>query len=337
MAYKIQITIEGQTGAGTNYQVPLFVGQSSSSTGDDFHLDGLSTDFPAAKDDGGDFRFFAADETTPLDFWVESVSGSDPNQTALIWVKVSADLGTNQNIWLYFNGGEGNDSDGAATFPAFFDDFPGAALDTNKWDEMMSAGTGSIAVSSSVVTLTAQTNNGNRAIIQDSANYSFVGPGHAVRSLNNISQPTDGGQTFGFWETGNSNRAYFIGSFTGSVTSLSARSSGSTTTVTSNWTRGSYSVKEVCWRSGNIDFYDNGSAVSNSPVTTNVPSNTLGAAFQANVGTGGAAATVAADWVLIRKYQQVEPAFDSAGAIIPIGSFNAYPMMHQMLTSGGIM
>jgi hypothetical protein len=133
-AYRKKITIAGSTGAGTNYQVLLKVGESSGATGYDFHVNGHSASFPSDKNQGGDLRFTASDGTTLLDFWVESVSGTSPNRVAKVWVKVSADLGTNQDIYCYFrNPNATNVSNGDNTF-LFFDDFEGTSLDTTKWE-----------------------------------------------------------------------------------------------------------------------------------------------------------------------------------------------------------
>jgi hypothetical protein len=127
-AYRKKITIAGSTGAGTNYQVLLKVGESSGAGGYDFHLEGLSAKFPSRKNDGGDLRFTASDGTTLQDFWVESVSGTSPNRVAYVWVEVSADLGTNQDIYCYFgNPSATNASNGANTF-IFFDDFSSNTL-----------------------------------------------------------------------------------------------------------------------------------------------------------------------------------------------------------------
>lgn len=131
--YKV-ISITGEAGAGTNYQIKLEVGESAGSGGADFHLAGRTSDFPSAKDDGGDLKFTDSTGATLLDFWVEAVSGSGPNRTATIWVEVAADLGTNKDIRCYFNdSGASNLSDGDSTF-LFFDDFKAGSLDGAKWD-----------------------------------------------------------------------------------------------------------------------------------------------------------------------------------------------------------
>mgnify|MGYP002682139603 CR=1 FL=1 len=131
-SYRKKITLTGQSGAGTNYQVFLKVGESSGSTGADFHLGGHSK-FPSAKNDGGDLRFTDNDGETLLPFWVEEVSGTSPNRVAKVWVKVKDDLGSNVDIYCYYgNINASNASNGEGVFD-FFDDFDGTSLDTSKW------------------------------------------------------------------------------------------------------------------------------------------------------------------------------------------------------------
>ena len=60
--YRKQINLTGQTGAGTNYQVKLLIGESSGAAGEDFDLASHCTDFP------NDFKFTDNDETTQLDY-----------------------------------------------------------------------------------------------------------------------------------------------------------------------------------------------------------------------------------------------------------------------------
>jgi len=89
--YRKKITIQGSTGAGTNYPVTLKVGESAGATGADFHLDGKSANFPSGPNQSGDLRFTSSDGSTLLNFWVESVSGTAPNRIAKVLVNVSAD------------------------------------------------------------------------------------------------------------------------------------------------------------------------------------------------------------------------------------------------------
>lgn len=153
--YRKAVNINAGSGAGTNYQMKLYVGESAGSSGANFHVSGNANSFPSAKDTSGDIRFTASDGTTLLNFWVESVTGTTPNRTAIIWVKVTATLDSNQTIYCYYKGTTTNVSSGDNTFE-FHDDFPGTSLDTtNKWVIDWSS---TVSVSGSVLSL-AQTAN----------------------------------------------------------------------------------------------------------------------------------------------------------------------------------
>lgn len=129
------IIVTGQSGAGSNYQIKLLVGESSGSPGVNFHVESHSSDFPADKNDGGDLRFTDNDGETLLSFWVESVSGVSPNRVATIWVKVADSLDSNADIYCYYDkSGASNASNGDDTF-LLFDDFDGVqgVVDAGKW------------------------------------------------------------------------------------------------------------------------------------------------------------------------------------------------------------
>jgi len=68
--YYKTISITGSTGAGTNYQVKLKVGESSGSSGCDFHVEGHSSNFPSDINESGDLRFTDTSDNL-LDFFVE--------------------------------------------------------------------------------------------------------------------------------------------------------------------------------------------------------------------------------------------------------------------------
>jgi len=156
--YRKKITIQGRSGAGQNYVILLKIGESSGSSGCDFHLEGQSANFPSGKNDGGDLRFTASDGITLLSFWVEKVEGSSPNRTAYVWVKVSENLDNNVDIYCYFGNSEAsNYSNGDNTF-LLFDDFEGSSLDSNKW-EWRDA---SVSVSNSVLTVSENGTTGRR-------------------------------------------------------------------------------------------------------------------------------------------------------------------------------
>jgi len=88
-----------------------------------FTLDGKSAKFPSGTNDSGDIRFVDADSLNLQSFWVEKVTGTSPNRVAYVWVKVSADLGSDQYLYCFFgNPNASNASNGKDTF-LFFDDF----------------------------------------------------------------------------------------------------------------------------------------------------------------------------------------------------------------------
>ena len=110
-SYRKEITITGQSGAGTNFQVDFDIGDSA---GGDFHLEGHCTNFPQ------DIEVTDNDGTTPIDYWIEDIT-ADPLKT---WVEVADDLGTNKTIYIYYGkSGATTNSDGSATFPDLFKDF----------------------------------------------------------------------------------------------------------------------------------------------------------------------------------------------------------------------
>jgi hypothetical protein len=137
-AYRRKITISGSSGAGTNYQVLLKVGESSGATGCHFHLDGKSANFPSGPNQGGDLRFTADDGATLLDFWVEDVQGSSPNRVAKVWVKVTADLETSKDIYCYFGNPSATNVSNAVNTFIVGELFP----DTTHWTRL--AGTWSL-------------------------------------------------------------------------------------------------------------------------------------------------------------------------------------------------
>jgi len=103
-AHRKTVSITGQTGAGTNYQVDFSIGDAS---GGDFHLENHCTSFP------NDIRVTDNDQTTLLDYWVEDLT-VDP---ITMWVEVADDLGSNVDIYVYYGkSGESSASNGTNTF-----------------------------------------------------------------------------------------------------------------------------------------------------------------------------------------------------------------------------
>jgi predicted GH43/DUF377 family glycosyl hydrolase len=81
-----------------NYQKKLLVGESSNSGTNDVHCEGhvLPT--------FNDLRFTNSDGSTLLDYWIESVSGTTPNQVATVWIEFDF-LGTVATTFYMYYGG----------------------------------------------------------------------------------------------------------------------------------------------------------------------------------------------------------------------------------------
>ncbi len=112
--YRKSHTINGATGAGTNYQVRITVHrETGTDSGEDVHIEGK------CRPDFGDIRFTDDDGSTLLDYWLESYDSNN----ATFWVEVKDNLDTNQTIYIYYGHDTASSiSDGGATFP-LFDDF----------------------------------------------------------------------------------------------------------------------------------------------------------------------------------------------------------------------
>jgi len=98
--YRKPITLSRASGAVTNYQMKLLVGESSGATGEDVDCAAhVKTDF-------SDLRFTAADGTTLLDYWIESVTGTTPNQLATVWIEFGS-IGTGATTFYMYYGNAG--------------------------------------------------------------------------------------------------------------------------------------------------------------------------------------------------------------------------------------
>ena len=159
-SYRQSHNILSATGAGTNYQVSINVYSGVGvSSGNDVYLQGHCTDF------SNDINFTADDGATELKFWIEDLT-ADPIK---VWVKISADLDSNQTIYIYYGSSRTTSlADGTNTF-VLFDHFLGTTLDTTtNWN---AAGTGSNAVSGSILTITSDTGAGNGYYVSSKATY----------------------------------------------------------------------------------------------------------------------------------------------------------------------
>ncbi len=127
------VTISRASGAVVNYQMKVLVGESSGAVGEFVDCEAL------CKTDFSDLRFTAADGVTVLDYWIETVSGTSPNQLATVWVEFDA-IGTSATtFYMYYgNSGAAAVSSGVDTFISFDDFERGVDGDTvgGSWTEI---------------------------------------------------------------------------------------------------------------------------------------------------------------------------------------------------------
>ena len=294
--YRKKITIQGQSGAGTDYQVLLKVGESSGASGCDFHVEGHSANFPSDKNQSGDLRFTKSDGTTLLKFWVEKVEGTSPNRVAYCWVKIADNLDNNVDIYCYYGNSDAtNISNGDDTF-LLFDDFNGSNLDTNKWNELNS---GPLSFSNSIMSIKSDTENTSHDIYsKDTFSY-----GHCLRGRVAIKQKTcfaleNSNHTEGVLEWYDVNDNWNFGVRTGG--SLNFDSLG-------NADIGAWHVDEIIYKSGEGKLRRDG--VDKATKTSGVPT----VALPANSRSWSSTNEIQVDWIAVRKYISPEPSFSLVG------------------------
>lgn len=311
--YRKAITITGQSGAGTDFQMKLLIGESAGSSGANFNLGGNATNFPSGKGQGGDLFFTDNDGSTALSFWVESVSGSSPNRTATVWVKVADNLSSTQTIDCYYgNAGASNASSSDNTF-LLFDDFDGANLDTGKWAKQSSAG-GSVSLGSSQLTLSSASTSDY--VWVDSVNtYSIPTLSETkVDSFSPSGATYRMGQTTGVTPRGDNGNLY--SEYSADALGTSYRivgdnaSSGWSVSVTSLWSDTS-GIWSFAWPStGSQKFFVNYS----QKLTGSDSVNSLSSYHMYLGNAMSSAGSSRVDWARVRKYVSTEPSVSSVAS-----------------------
>ena len=130
--YRKSITLSRADGTVTNYQMKLLVGESSGSTGENVDCGGLC--LPTFND----IRFTTSNSTTLLDYWIESITGTTPNQLATIWIEFDSIGISATTFYMYYGNSEASAySNGNNTFPLLFDNFEwgsnGDSVTTGGW------------------------------------------------------------------------------------------------------------------------------------------------------------------------------------------------------------
>lgn len=297
--YRKAVTLSRESGVVTNYQMKLLVGESSGATGENVDCGGLCLST------FNDLRFTTSDGTTLLDYWIESVTGTTPNQLATIWVECDS-IGTSATtFYMYYGKADATSvSSGLNTFP-FFDDFNGSSLDTDKWTDL-----GGTTEADGVLVATATANNekgitGKTAFGSNYALRCRVKPTH----YNNTAylevvrfQLADNSKQYGtyFCHVNSDNNAKHLNY------SIPNKSASAISGVTAN----TYCLLDIIRNAAtNVTYKIND---GNSVAITNylTDSNMLpGILCYAN------GSTITTDWILIRNFLATEPAWGTWSAV----------------------
>jgi hypothetical protein len=313
-SYRKNHTINGATGAGTGYQIPITAhyGSGTDSGGDVYLNSNSRTDF-------GDVRFTSSDGTTLLNYWMQEVSSGN---YAIFWVKIADDLGSSVTIYIYYgNSGATTTSNGANTF-LFFDDFPGTTLDTTKWTQIR----GSVSVSSSIVTMDGSTDGQELNSVWTDGGISYAvhlrakktyvtnqrWMGIWVRDQNYTSYAYSKGFFFAYDSTSN-----YIYLSTGS--GLTTLDTGTPILSFDTW----YVIQIIV----------NGTTYSDSAHGLSATNSTYASG---HIGLGpGLQQTMYVDWIFVRKYVSPEPSNGTWGPEQTQFMINNYPYIFVLQGESG--
>lgn len=290
------ISITGQSGAGTDYQVKLEIGDSA---GGNFHLEGHCTNFPQ------DIRITDDDGTTLLDHFVEDLT-ADP---IIVQVKVNDDLGSNQDIRVYYGkSGETTASDIKNTM-LDGDDFPGSSLDTSIWDSQYC----NTAVSGGKLTISAFS-GGGRYAGGIKGKIAISPSSHIIEGK--IKQLATAGHTMlgisELWDLAATCDHENIGFFYNDTMYGWNKNDASQTLINKTGLTVIQEYKyKIANNGSNIAYTYDGTAITGSPSSTNLPNENM---YMRISGDNLHTVSTEIDWIFVRKYHDPEPAFSSAGA-----------------------
>lgn len=294
------VSITGQAGSGTDYQVELEIGDSA---GGDFHLEGHCTNFPQ------DIRITDDDGTTLLDHFVEDLT-ADP---IVVQIEVKDDLGSNQTIRVYYGkSGETTASNIDATM-VFGDDFSSGYDTVANWTTVV----GTPTVTGGVLTVLRA-----GGVNEEARSQTQVGVNHAIRARVKIDYTNSGAHItqFGFSDVttdvnhGVSGDNAFVYPLNLNFNNFNVNDGSNTGgDTTDNYDNSAYHIFDI-YRNGSTNCIyklDGTLFTAYNTIADNVPDANMGAFFKARSNDGS---QLDVDWIAIRKYNSPEPAFSSAGA-----------------------
>ncbi len=278
------------------------------------------------KSDFSDLRFTKSDGTTLLDYWIESVAGTTPNQLATVWIEFDS-IGTTDTIfYMYYGNASATAVSNASNTFVFFDHFDsGSEPNVDNWYHF--ADNGSETVSESIFTITGHASYNAWGCKQKyGTNYSFrmraKVPGDGTYGTDSgigIDDRSDDGTYVG---TGFDQARLNLGISKSWTTSREGTpySPERTDMVTD------YSIVDISRNgSSNVKFYINDSLKLTS--STYVPLDTMGFFFY----TDHASQLIYVDWVAVRKYETTEPVWGTWGGTELLTSSSTTPTISKIM------
>lgn len=303
--YCKEVTLTHASGAAANHQMKVLVGESSGAAGADVHCEGLCLS------SFNDLRFTNEDGDV-LDYFIESITGTTPNQLATVWIEFDSIGITATTFGMFFgNASAPAYSNGINTFIKF-DDFEWG----NDEDDITGNGGGitwskTVAGTSTAKIDTAQKYNGTRSL-----RLHRDGTNNALAQFAQV-PGTDYAVRF-FWRKDETSLPVF---YHGNGTKLLQFYASATEDIFDNSLDTTYNTTKDAWHAWDVTeinhatpthdlWYDGVKIKDNGGMLTNV--GVSGAiAFNNEAGTSD----IWIDCVMVRSWLAIEPAWGAWGAL----------------------
>lgn len=282
--YRKPITVSN---GSADYQTKVLVGESSGAVGEEVDCGAkCQTDFD-------DLRFTGSDGITLLDYWIESITGTTPNQLATVWVQNDATPSTTG--YMYYGKADATAVSNCGNTFIFGDDFDRADSGTvgNGWSE-----TGDCQILSNKLVLTRAGSNSKCAQV-------ITDPATSVKIEASMKSSVTGDQYYSLYFSRLVNYMYGIG--------FRAAVFGYLNSVSPYWhTFGSFSAATY-YRFAMV--FDHGDDLVDHYVdnvlkySDKTPYNSVGDGPFIRFTSDNLDGVLTIDWVFIRKWAATEPTF----------------------------
>lgn len=305
---RVSFTLSRASGEVEDYQIKLLIGESSSVSGVDVNLGGKGLS------SFNDLRFTSSDGETVLPHWVESVSGTTPNQTATVWVKCDV-IGTSATtFYVYYGNALASSVASAVDTLIHYEDF--------EWgddEDALTDSGGSVTwtiVQGSAYIDTAKAETGTRAV---SCRYNG--------SVPIISMPCDASDNIAIhfsvylnnvyaallWRHGNGTKRPYLQTYGDDYQRLiyyggSSHVESETNVSAAAWHK--FEIKNFNWSAGTYSIYMDGTLVAD---VASMPTSTQSANI-IELGNIDSSENTWYDNIYVRNYRSTEPALGSFGS-----------------------